>query len=70
MLENGLMSKCSKKYYPNGPTAMVAKLSVEARHGGTFRAYKCNRCDGWHLTTQMNNNRILRQRLKRIKSDE
>ena len=44
--------KCAKKKaYPTKAKAMRAKKACQKRFGGSFRAYKCNFCLAWHLTT-------------------
>lgn len=41
----------SKKYYHTKKGAMSAARCMERMFDGTYTAYKCDFCDGWHLTT-------------------
>lgn len=44
------MYECEKTVYLSSESASTASKSV--KHRGLFvRPYKCNLCDGWHLTT-------------------
>ncbi len=42
-----------KIFYEDGQEArLTARRIAKARGGGKMTAYDCERCDGWHLTSQ------------------
>ena len=46
----------AKQRYPDRAAADV----VAARHDHAVRAYRCDRCHGWHLTSRLKGKRIPR----------
>lgn len=38
-----------KVMYNTLPSAVKAAASMQKKHGGTFRPYKCMFCDGFHI---------------------
>jgi len=50
------MAACTKRYYPDQVSARIDMKRIRKRMGSDEespkRAYPCNSCGGWHLTSQ------------------
>ena len=55
--------KCKKRRYRDEVSAKLALVSTSnnahRRHKTEIRTYKCNRCRGYHLTSQQYKEKIL-----------